>query len=379
MPRFARTLKLAILMMTGLPSCFAQTFTANLTGVVTDPAGADIPNVRVKLENTATREKRETATGAEGRFTFSQLLPGLYQIQAEAPGFKAHVQRNINLIAGQSAAVNFSMEIGEFSQRVEIGAAVVQVDSQTANQSVTLEQKMILSLPTNLRNPFTLVHATAGVTAPATGISQSVADQNQDRFGLNGGRSTTTGVMIDGVNASAGNSWNGLLISPAIDSVAEVQVIRNAYDAQYGRSGGGVVSLVTKGGGSDYHGTVFDFLRNSVLDANSWTNNRSGNPKPIFQRNQFGGNFGGPIWRSKKLFFFGGYEGLRQGSPTTSVVSLPTTLERAGDFSQSFNSNGSLSAIFNPFSTRPNPSGSGYVRDAFPNNRIPASAMDPAG
>ena len=141
---------------------------------------------------------------------------------------------------------------------------------------------MVLALPTNLRNPFTLVHATAGVTAPATGISQSTADQNQDRFGLNGGRSTTTGILIDGVNASAGNSWNGLLISPAIDSVAEVQVIRNAYDAQYGRSGGGIVSIVTKGGGSDFHGTAFDFLRNSVLDANSWSNNRAGLPKTIF-------------------------------------------------------------------------------------------------
>ncbi len=370
---------LAISILIGSLPCSGQTFTANLTGVVTDPAGADIPNVTIKLENAATREKRETATGAEGRFTFSQLLPGIYQIQAEAPGFKAFLQRNINLVAGQSAAVNISMEIGEFSQRVEIGAAAVQVDTQTANQSITLERAMILNLPTNLRNPMTLVHATAGVTAPATGISQSVADQNQDRFGLNGGRSTTTGVLLDGVNASAGNSWNGLLISPAIDSVAEVQVIRNAYDAQYGRSGGGVVSLVTKGGGSDYHGTVFDFLRNSVLDANSWANNRSGNAKPIFQRNQFGGNAGGPIWRSKKLFFFGGYEGLRQGSPTTSVVTLPTALERMGDFSQTLNANGSLSQIFDPFSTRPNPGGSGYIRTAFPGNRIPVSMMDPVG
>src|SRR5260370_525470 len=307
-------LVLGLITLGSLSPGFGQTFTANLTGVATDPAGADIPNVTVKLENIATHEKRETTTWGEGRFTFSQVLPGLYQIQAEAPGFKAHVQRNINLIAGQSAAVNFSMEIGEFSQRVEIGAAVVQVDSQTANQSITLERAMVLSLPTNLRNPMTLVHATAAVTAPATGISQSVADQNQDRFGLNGGRSTTTGVLLDGVNASAGNSWNGLLTSPALAPVSEVQRIRNAYDAQYGRSGGGIVSIVTKGGSADFHGTAFDFLRNSVLDANSWSNNRAGLPKTIFQRNQFGGNFAGPIWRSKKLFFFGGYDRRRQAS-----------------------------------------------------------------
>ena len=181
------------------------------------------------------------------------------------------------------------------------------------------------------------------------------------------------------MNASAGNSWNGLLISPAIDSVAEVQVIRNAYDAQYSRSGGGIVSVITKGGSADFHGTAFDFLRNSVLDANSWSNNRAGLPKTIFQRNQFGGNFAGPIWRSKRVFFFVGYEGLRQGSPSTQISSLPTDLERAGDFSQTFNSNGTLSAIFNPFTTRPNPNGPGFIRDAFPGNRVPLSLMDPVG
>ena len=374
--RFAVTLLLIAVIQ---HSAFSQTSTSNLTGVVSDPAGSAIPDARVKFENADTHETRVANTGNEGRFTFSQILPGVYDLQIEAPGFKSFTQRGIILVSGQSGAVNVSMQIGEFTQRVEVGAQALTVDTQTANQSVTLERNMVLSLPTNLRSPFTLVHATAGVTAPATGISQSTADQNQDRFGVNGGRSTTTGILLDGVNASAGNSWNGLLISPAIDSVAEVQVIRNAYDAQYGRSGGGIVSIVTKGGGADFHGTAFDFLRNSVMDANSWSNNRAGLPKTIFQRNQFGGNFAGPIWKSKKLFFFGGYEGLRQGSPSTTVSTVPTALERSGDFSQSFNSNGSLSLIFNPFSTRANPTGLGFIRDAFPENKIPASIMDPVG
>lgn len=375
----SRLMSALVLLTASLPVALAQTSTANLTGLISDPAGAAIPAARVRLENTATRETRETTSGNEGRFTFSQILPGTYSVQAEATGFKSFTQKNIILLSGQSGAVNIAMQIGELSQRVEVGAAGVQIDTQTANQAITLEREMVLALPTNLRNPFTLVHATAGVTAPATGISQSVADQNQDRFGLNGGRSTTTGVLLDGVNASAGNSWNGLLISPAIDSVAEVQVIRNAYDAQYGRSGGGMVSIVTKGGSADFHGTAFDFLRNSVLDANTWSNNRAGLAKPIFQRNQFGGNFAGPVWRSKKLFFFGGYEGLRQGSPSSSVSAVPTALERAGDFSQTFNATGALSTIFNPFTTRPNPNGTGFIRDAFPGNRIPANLLDPVG
>ena len=375
----SRFISAFVLIAASMSVAFAQTSTSNLTGLISDPAGAAIPGARLRLENAATRETRETTTGGEGRFTFSQILPGVYSLQAEATGFKGYMQSNIILVSGQSGAANIAMQIGELSQRVEVGAAGVQLDTQTANQAVTLEREMVLALPTNLRNPFTLVHATAGVTAPATGISQSVADQNQDRFGLNGGRSTTTGVLLDGVNVSAGNSWNGLLISPAIDSVAEVQVIRNAYDAQYGRSGGGIVSIVTKGGSADFHGTGFDFLRNSVVDANSWSNNRAGLARPIFQRNQFGGNFAGPIWRAKKLYFFGGYEGLRQGAPSTAISSMPTAIERAGDFSQTFNSNGTLSAIFNPFTTRANPSGAGFVRDAFPGNRIPVSLMDPVG
>lgn len=374
-PRFS----VWISVLFAVPVLFGQTFTANLTGIVTDPAGAAIPEAAIRLENTSTRERREVKTNPEGRFTFSQLLPGGYELQAEAVGFKTFVQRSINLIAGQSAAVNFEMQIGAVSQQVEVGALAVQVDTQTANQSVTMSRDMVLNLPTNLRSPFTMVHATAGITAPATGISQSVADQNQDRFGMNGGRSTTTGVMIDGVNASAGNSWNGLLISPAIDSVQEVQVIRNAYDAQFGRSGGGMVSIVTRGGSNEFHGTGFEFLRNSVLDANSWANNRGGVAKPQFQRSQFGGNLGGPIWASKRLFFFGGYEGLRQGSPSTSTVTVPTALERQGDFSQTFNSNGSLSVIYDPFSLQDNASGTGKVRLPFAGNRIPTNLLDPVG
>lgn len=357
----------------------AQIFTANLTGLVTDSTGGAIPAVTVKVTNLATNEARQSVAGSEGRYTFSQLLPGAYELRAEAAGFKAFVQRGITLRASQSAAFDFSLEIGEVSQRVEVATSVVQLDTQTANQSVTLNRDMVLALPTNVRNPFALVHATAGVTAPATGISQSVADQNHDRFGFNGGRSTTTSILLDGVSVTTGNGWNGLILSPSVDSVAEVQIIRNSYDSQYGRSGGGVVSVVTKGGGSAYHGTAFDFMRNSVLDANTWVNNRGGNPRPMFQRNQFGGNFSGPIWKSRKLYFFAGFEGLRQGSPANSTVTLPTALERNGDFSATRNPNGSLSLVFNPFTNRPNPSGAGIVRDPFPNNRIPASIFDPVG
>ncbi|MBL8218781.1 MAG: carboxypeptidase regulatory-like domain-containing protein [Bryobacterales bacterium] len=360
-------------------SAFSQTFTASLTGLVTDPSAGAVPGATVKLRNTATSEERTSTTSEEGRYTFSQLQPGTWELNAESRGFRTYVQKNIVLTAAQSAALNITMQLGDVSQSVEVISQSLALDTQSANQSLHLDQVMVQSLPTNLRSPFALVHAVAGVTAPATGISQSVADQNHNRFGFNGGRSTTNGILIDGVSAATGNGWNGLIYSPSVDSVQEVQIVRNTYDAQFGRSGGGVISVVTKGGGAQYHGTVFDFLRNSALDANSWANNRGGLRRPQFQRNQFGGNLSGPIWKSKRLFFFGGYEGLRQGSPSTSITTLPTALERAGDFSQTLNSNGTLSTIFNPFSGRPNPNGTGVVRDAFPGNRIPATLFDPVG
>src|SRR4051794_19025829 len=127
---------------------FSQTFTANLTGVITDPAGAAVTGAAVRLDNTATRDVRETTTNNDGRFTFSQLAPGPYEVQAEATGFKKTIQRNINLIAGQSAALNIGLELGALSQQVDVGATVVQVDTQTANQSTTFTQSMVQNLPT---------------------------------------------------------------------------------------------------------------------------------------------------------------------------------------------------------------------------------------
>jgi hypothetical protein len=368
---------LILVLLVAAQAAFPQAFTSSLTGLITDPSGGAVPNATVRLKNTATSEERASASSADGRYTFSQLLPGEYELAAEAPGFKAHAQKGILLKALQSAAVDVTLQLGEVSQRVEIAETSVQLDTQTANQSVTLDREMVLALPTNARNPMLLVHATAGITSPGVGITQATTDQNHDRFGMNGNRSTTTQILLDGVSTTTGSGWNGLLYSPSVDAVQEVQVIRNAYDAQFGRSGGGVVSLITKGGSADFHGTAYEFLRNSALDANTWSNNRSGLKRPIFQRHQFGGNFSGPIWKSKRIFFFGNYEGLRQGTPSTTTTNLPTDLERAGDFSDTRNSAGVLQTVYNPFSTRPNPSGAGYVRDAFPNNRVPASLLDP--
>ena len=272
-----KLLALCLLFSASALTCFGQAFSANLTGVVTDPKGASIPNVSVKITNTATSDVRQTKSSDDGRYTFSQIPPGAYELSSETPGFKTFLQRNVTLVANQSGELNIAMQLGEITQTVEVDANLEQVDSQTANQSVTLDLKQVLELPVNARNPFVLVHATAGVVGVRTGVSTATQDQNHNRFAMNGGRDESAAILVDGVPTTSGD-WSALLIAPSVDSVQEVQVIRNSYEAQFGKSGGGVVSMVTKGGSNDFHGTAFEFLRNDHLDANDWFNNRSGRP-----------------------------------------------------------------------------------------------------
>ena len=364
-----------VLLLTGLPA-LAQVFTGTITGTITDPSGAPLSGANVRLKNEATGEPKQVTSGSEGNYIFSQIPPGSYEITAELAGFRKSVINGAVLRVNQTLETNFAMQLGEVTQTVEVTAGVSLLDTQTANRAVTLDQQAVLDLPVNARNPFAMVHVNAGVIAVRTGISQATQDQNHNRFSMNGGRGQAGLTLIDGTPASAVD-WGGLIASPGVDSVAEVNIQRNQFDAQFGKSDGGAVNMITRGGGNQFHGTLFEFLRNNNLDANSWGNNRSGLRRTSFQRNQFGGNFSGAIWKSKRLFFFGGYEGVRQGSPGTSIQNVPTAQQIAGDFSQTFNANGTQSIIFNPFTTRTNPNGAGSIRDPFPDNRIPSSLFDP--
>lgn len=355
---------------------FSQTFTGTITGVVTDPNSAAVPNATVRIRNEANGEVRQASTNSEGLYIFSQVPPGTYEISAETQGFRKSIQTGATLRVNQTMEANITLQLGEVNQVVEVTAGVTMLDTQSANRAVTLDQKAVLELPVNARNPFVLVHVNAGVIAVRTGISQATQDQNHNRFSMNGGRGQAGLTLIDGVPAAA-IDWGGLIAAPSVDSVQEVNIQRNQFDAQFGKSDGGAVNMITRGGSNAFHGSVFEYLRNDKLDANSWANNRSGVKRTIFQRNQFGAAVGGPIWKKKKLFFFGAYEGRREGNPGTNISSVPTLLQRQGDFSQTLNANGTLSPIYNPFTTRPNPDGPGFVRDPFGGNRIPTSMFDP--
>ena len=353
-----------------------QTSTGTITGRVSDPNEAAVPGADVVLRNANTNEIRRGKTNEPGIYTFPQLLPGDYTLSATKEGFRSFVQNGIQLSASQTAEINVRLVLGQVSEKIEITAAAALLDTQTSNQSSTLESKLIQELPLLVRNPFALVHSSAGVVSLNQNLINSTSEQNTTRFSLNGGRENSGQVMIDGVPALAGD-WGGLLATPGVDTVQEVQVLRNTYEAQFGKSGGGVVNMTTKRGGNQFHGSLFEYLANDNLDANSFWNNKFGRSKTESKRSQFGGNVSGPIWNSKGLYGLFGYEGLRQSSPSSRLSTVPSELERAGDFSRSFNSNKSLQQIFDPETTRLDAVSKKYLRAPFAGNRIPSSRFDP--
>lgn len=356
---------------------FAQTFTGAITGVVTDSGGANVPNAKITIINDATRETRAVESNTEGRYTFAQLPPGTYSLRVVVSGFQESVTSNIQLIASQTREVNAVLAVGQVSEKVEVTADAMVVDTQTANQQAALNSRAVQELPMVARIPLVLFQTQAGVVSPRTGISGSTSEQNQNRFSINGARDEQVLVTVDGIPMTAGD-WGGALASPGADSVQEFQIIRNAYDARFGRTAGGVISMVTRGGSQDYHFTAWEYLRNQVLDANSFFNNRNGVAKGVFRRNTFGGNVGGPIWKRKNIYGFYGADFLRDYSPGTRIATLPTALERSGNFNQTFNSNGAPVTVYDPATTRPDPANPGkYLRDPFPGNVIPSSRFDP--
>jgi len=381
------SLCVALLLLAG--AALAQTFSASITGLVTDPTGATIVGAHVKLTNMDTQDVRRSTTGANGSYDFQNLLPGTYQLETTAPGFKDFAQKGLILRANTAAHVNSALVLGSAQDQVVVNTDTVLVDSETPNNFITMDQVLIEGLPNSTRNPLNFVFDLAGTTEAQGGLTSrsQTFDQTASAFGINGGRSGESEILIDGAPSTA-MDWGGLIVSPIQDSVQEQQVVQNEYDAEYHGGGEGVVTLVTKNGSDRLHFEVYDYFRNNALDANTWSNKNVNpvdgpiTPRQKFHRNQFGGNVSGPLWRSHHLYFFGGYEALRQpGTQGRQLYTVPTALERQGDFSQTYNQNGDLSVIYDPYSTTTFIDSMGNTqrtRTPFPGNKIPGG-LDPVG
>jgi hypothetical protein len=353
-------------------SAIAQTSTGTILGTVTDPSGSGIPNTQVTVINDSTQLRSEVVTNDQGDFTAPLLPPGKYTLRFVAQGFSSLERTGIQLNIQQQARVDVSLNVGAVSESVSVSADAALVEATTSSVGKVVNNKTILELPLNTRNVYSLVNLTPGAAGNIGNAHNGVS------FSINGARGGTFDVLIDGSSAAfpTVNGFTGVSVFPPVDAVGEFKLQAQNFPAEFGRSMTAVLNLVYKSGGNEFHGSAFEFLRNSVLDANNFFNNQRGIDLASFKRNQFGGQFSGPIVKNK-LFFLVGYEGLRERSFGERLTTVPTALQRQGDFSQTRASATQTITIFDPATTRPNPNGSGSIRDPFPGNVIPPNRIDP--
>jgi hypothetical protein len=364
----------------------SEAVSAQINGTVQDPNGSTIPDAKVTLSNPDTGFTRQLTTGANGQYTFTLIPPGKYQLRVEKEGFSTYLQSNLQLAVGQSSTLNVQMTLGAVTQTIEVTETATMLATGTADLGSEVSTKQAVELPLNIRNVYGLVGLDSSVNNSQQNQalnppgSQGNVDQDIAFFNFGGGRFGTTGFLLDGHWDGAGD-WDGTIYVPSVDELQEFKIQTFAFSPQYGWSMGNVVNAVTKSGTRSFHGDAFEFLRNNNLDANNYFNNLNGLDRPQFKRNQFGVTAGGPLYIPKlyrqrdKTFIFGTYEGLRQQTPTTLVTTVPTAAQRTGDFSQTFNTDGSLATIYNPFSTTL--VNGQYVRTPFSGNQIPSSMFDP--
>ena len=369
--RLMRTLFCIALVV--LPSTLlAQSYTGRIMGTLKDSSGAVIPRATVTITNQQTDSQEVTTSDLEGRYSSVPLPPGAYRVEASLQGFRGAARRDVIVQVNTTVVIDFSLEVGDLTDQVEVRADATPLETDTGTVGKVVDNRRILELPLNTRNVYSLIFLTPGVAGSIGNNYNSMG------YTVNGARPTMMDTVIDGVTASfpTVNGFTGISVFPSVDAIQEFKVLGANYPAEYGRSLGSVLNVVYKSGTNDFHGSGYEFFRDSAFDSNTYFAKRAGQPLGDFNRSQFGGVAGGPIRRSR-TFYMASYEGLRERRNANTTTTVPTLAQRNGDFSQTFAQNGQLIRIFDPFTTRPNPSGSGFIRDQFAGNVIPQSQIDP--
>ncbi len=368
----------------------AQTVAGTISGLVTDPSGAAIADVSIVVTDLDRNVNLRSTSNESGFYLVTPVPPGRYKVRAEKAGFRSYLIESIPIATQQKATVNVSLQIGALSESVTVTGGAQVIDTTSATLSGVVENKRIIDLPLNGRNVFALATLTPGVMGFRPGGGNGGVGEGFEsigRFTVNGGRDSSNAIMMDGVpvtmNANT-NNMNANSAVPSVEGVEEFRIQTNSYSAEYGRSGGGVLTIATKSGTNTLHGSVFEFFRNSKLDANNWFANASGQKLGSFQRNEYGASIGGPVVIPKlyngknRTFFFAVYEGRRQLAASTRFMTLPTDEQLVGDFSKTLNSTGQLRTIYDPFTTVADPARPGqFLRTPFAGNKIPIARFDP--
>jgi hypothetical protein len=353
----------------GAPCLRAQE--AEVNGVVRDSTGAAIPKAAVLVLSRATGTPRTVTTNASGLYTISSLRPGLYDITVTADGFKKIVRNELELRVAQKATLDFAMELGDVKESVTVVGGNETLETSTAQLGTVISPEKIVDLPLNARNFSQLITLTPGATPVSVAENNSplfVARVGQSYFpAINGQSNRSNSFTLDGVfnNGHFGGTY---AVAPNIDALSEFKVQSHSDLAEFGGVSGGVINLVTRSGTNEFHGSVYEFLRNDALDARGFFTAR----KPPLRQNQFGATGGGRIIRDR-TFFFASYEGYRQVNPSALLTRVPTPEQLAGNFSTT------PRQIFDPFSTRSDPNAADrFLRDPFPGNIIPSARLNPS-
>src|SRR4051794_10886576 len=350
--------------------------TAQITGTITDPSGAVVTTATVVVTRESTGIQSTAKTNGEGSYSVPLLQPGVYRVDVQAPGFKTVQQSGITLVVAQTAQINFNLELGSSTQSVSVTDTAPLLDASSSAIGGVVTPEKVENLPMLGRNSNALMTLVPGVRATRATTASPVLESHYQFFSINGSRPNQSQFMLDGGN-NTNLTFNGPEYSPQVEEVQEFRIQTSNFSAEYTNSGGGVINVASKGGTNQVHGSLFEYFRNDVLSANDFFSNRSGKPRPMLRYNQFGGTAGGPIIKNRTFFFFA-YEGLREEVPTVVTTSVPTALQRAGNFSQTFAGNGQLVRIYDPTTTRPDPANPGaYIRTPFTGNIVPTNRLDP--
>ncbi len=369
-----------VLMLSG--AVCGQTITGTISGRVVDQNGAAVPGAQVTLTNDQTNDQRDQTTNEAGRFNFPSVRPGTFTVKIEHQGFEKLLRTKVVLSANEGLALgDLALKTGQLTETVTIASEGQVVEKESSDLTARLTSDQINLISTKGRDVTSLLRLLPGtsnipdIEAVGNGFGTTLPT-------FSGQRSRSTVATVDGLNASEPSGSNLLSMTTSLDAISEVKVLRDNYAAEYGNNGGAMINIVTKGGGSDYRGTAYYFVRNEALNANNFFSNKAGLPRPLYRFNYWGFNVGGPLPLPKfgegksaliknKAFFFFNMEKPHTITPTDPVfVTVPTELERIGNFSQSRNSTGVVPLVLDPLT------GLQFPGNIIPDSRINRSAQN---
>lgn len=354
----------------------AQQLTGTITGTVADSSGSAVPAANVRLLEGNTGQLRQAQADAEGNFRFLLLPAGVYRIDVTKEGFKAVRREGVIIEADRSLAVPIVLEVGSVVEVVEVTAGTPLLEPNTSALGTVMDKQKVDDLPLNGRNPMGLANLVPTVRGIGYFGGQVLSSWRMAAVSIGGGSPLHNDFLVDGIAATKVGS-SGSQVYPTVESTQEFKILTNAMSAEFGRTGGGIVSVVTKSGTNSFHGNLFEYVRNDNFNANEFFSNKAGRARPSLAWNQYGGSASGPI-RRNRLFFFANYEAFKERRVSQAIQTSATKLERSGDFSDTRNQAGATIVIYDPLTTVASPgSPGGYVRSPFSGNRLPPNRINP--